>query len=123
MLEKCLHGKTQNANESFNGTIWNRVPKSNHVGLNTLCFGVYDAISHYNNGAQAALDTMSLIGIDPGLYMSKVCGSLNRTRKRHSVYRASSPQKKRRMILRHYKKRKSDKVTEKEGTLYEAGGF
>ena len=23
MSEKCLHGKTQNANESFNGMIWN----------------------------------------------------------------------------------------------------
>ena len=26
-LEKCLHGKTQNNNESFNGTIWERIPK------------------------------------------------------------------------------------------------
>ena len=26
MLGKCLHNKTQNANESFNGMIWNRVP-------------------------------------------------------------------------------------------------
>lgn len=123
MLEKCLHGKTQNTNESFNGTIWNRVPKSNHVGLNTLCFGVYDAISHFNNGSQAALDTMNLLGINPGLYMLKACGVVNRTRKRHSVYRAMSPQKKRRTLLRHSKKRKSDKVTEKEGTLYEPGGF
>ena len=28
-LEKCLHGKTHNANESFNGTIWDRIPKTN----------------------------------------------------------------------------------------------
>ena len=27
MLIKCLHGKTQNANESFNGMIWERIPK------------------------------------------------------------------------------------------------
>jgi len=26
LLEKCLHGKTQNANESFHSTIWNRLP-------------------------------------------------------------------------------------------------
>ena len=32
LLEKCLHGKTQNQNESFNGTIWNRLPKSTYVG-------------------------------------------------------------------------------------------
>jgi hypothetical protein len=48
MLEKCLHGKTQNANESFNGMIWNRVPKSTHVGLNILSVGVYDTIAHFN---------------------------------------------------------------------------
>ena len=27
-LKKCLHGKTPNANESFNGMIWNRIPKA-----------------------------------------------------------------------------------------------
>ena len=32
LLEKCLHGKTQNANESFHGMIWNRKPKTAHVG-------------------------------------------------------------------------------------------
>jgi len=27
LLSKCLHGKTQNSNEIFNGVIWQRVPK------------------------------------------------------------------------------------------------
>ena len=36
MLAKCLHGKTQNANESFNGMIWNRVPTNVRVGLPVL---------------------------------------------------------------------------------------
>ncbi|GFV53845.1 uncharacterized protein TNCV_4208961 [Trichonephila clavipes] len=27
LLEKCLHGKTQNANESFNGVLWSIIPK------------------------------------------------------------------------------------------------
>ena len=30
-LGKCLHGKTQNANESFDGTIWERIPKNTFV--------------------------------------------------------------------------------------------
>ena len=30
-LVKCLHGKTQNANESFNGMIWDRIPKDMFV--------------------------------------------------------------------------------------------
>ena len=28
LLVKCLNGKTQNQNESLNGMIWNRLPKS-----------------------------------------------------------------------------------------------
>ena len=50
ILEKCLHGKTQKANESFNGMIWNRVPKATYIKLDVLFVGVYDAISHFNNG-------------------------------------------------------------------------
>ena len=123
MLEKCLHGKTQNANESFNGTIWNRVPKANHVGLGTLCFGVYDAISHFNYGQKASLDTMRMLKIAPGYHMTKSCGIINKERKRLSVYKSSEPQKKRRKILRHLKKKKNDKLVEKEGLSYEAGGF
>ena len=36
MLKKCLHGKIQNANESFNEMIWNRVLKATHIGLDVL---------------------------------------------------------------------------------------
>ena len=38
-LEKCLHGQTQNRNESFNATIWEWVPKSKYVSLWQLEFG------------------------------------------------------------------------------------
>ena len=32
-LEKCLHGKTQNANERFIGTIWECIPQNTVVPL------------------------------------------------------------------------------------------
>ena len=44
IMEKCLHGKTQNANESFNGIIWNCVLKATHVGLDFISVGVYIAL-------------------------------------------------------------------------------
>ena len=28
LLKECFHGKIQNRNEAFNGTIWERLPKS-----------------------------------------------------------------------------------------------
>lgn len=31
LLKKCLHGKTQNINESFNGIVWSRCPKRVYV--------------------------------------------------------------------------------------------
>ena len=35
LLSRCILGLTQNQNESFNGTIWNRIPKHRLVKLNT----------------------------------------------------------------------------------------
>ena len=87
MLEKCLHGKTRNANESFNGMIWNRVTKATHVGLDILSVGVYDAIARFNTGEKAALDIMELLKIDPGYHMTKCCRSVNIRLKRSSIYR------------------------------------
>lgn len=51
LLKLCLHGKTQNPNESFNSCIWARVRKSGFVGLNTLKLGVSDAVIAFNEGA------------------------------------------------------------------------
>jgi len=123
MLAKCLHGKTQNPNESFNGMIWNRVPKANHVGLDILSLGVYDAIAHFNIGAKAAIDTMVDLNIAPGFYTRLYCMQLNNNRKRHSAYRMSESQKKRRKILRHIGKKANDANVQSEGLTYEAGGF
>ncbi|GFT56318.1 uncharacterized protein TNCV_2468261 [Trichonephila clavipes] len=38
LLKKCLHGRTQNPNESFNKCIWERIPKTVFVGIETLKF-------------------------------------------------------------------------------------
>ena len=85
MLKKCLDGKTQNANESLSATIWNRIPKATHIGLSTLCSGVYDAVIHFNYGQKAALDTIRLVDIDPGISMTKSCGNINKKRNHQSI--------------------------------------
>ena len=120
MLKKCLHGKTQNANESFNGTIWNRIPKATHVGLSTLCSWVSDAVSHFKYGQKAALDTIRLLDIDPGICMTKSCGSWKT--KHQSIYKSLSTQKNVEKSS-HSSKKRNDKVVEQEGTSYEAGVF
>ncbi|GFW04035.1 uncharacterized protein TNCV_2051511 [Trichonephila clavipes] len=48
VLSKCLHGRTQNANECFSGIVWQKVPKEVFVSLKTIKFGSYDAVIHFN---------------------------------------------------------------------------
>ena len=49
--------------------IWNRVPKHTHVGLNVMSVGVYDAISHFNDGEKATLDMLELLTVT----LNQVC--------------------------------------------------
>jgi hypothetical protein len=73
--------------------------------------------------SKASLDLMKLLKVIPGFYMEKSCMSINASRKRSSTYRMSEPQKKRRTILRHSKRKTQDKNIEKEGTTYQYGSF
>lgn len=87
LLTKCLHGKTQNANECFNGMLWQRLPKDVYVGLRTVLFGLYDCICHFNNGNSGTRDILMHAGVDPGYYTTVACHSRDRRRlknaKRH----------------------------------------
>ena len=77
LLENCLHGKTQNANESFHGMIWNRIPKTSHVGWTVFELGVYDAVSHFNIGSQAGIEIFHKLNIEPGQNTILGCTQIN----------------------------------------------
>lgn len=66
LLNKCLHGKTQNPNESVNAVIWSRLPKTGFVGIKTLHFGVYDAVSTFNSGNVTKCMVLSNLGMNIG---------------------------------------------------------
>ena len=44
LLRSCLHGKTVNANETFNGTIRDRIPKTRYMKYKQCQMAVHDAI-------------------------------------------------------------------------------
>ncbi|GFW48597.1 uncharacterized protein TNCV_4241781 [Trichonephila clavipes] len=72
LLEKCLLGLTQNANESFNGVLWNIVPKQNFVELQSLKLGAYIAVLQFNEGASRLLKVINKLGFNAGSYMIRV---------------------------------------------------
>ena len=109
-LEKCLHGKTQNANESFNGKIWERIPKVNYVSLPTLEFGVYDAVANFNVGRKATVLIYELLHMEPGKYTLNGCGNLNYKRLRLAKYRSDTVNKARRQLLRSKKMKKNGQI-------------
>ena len=79
MLKKCLHGKTQNQNESYNALIWQRAPKSIYIYISTkkIRFAVYDAMAVFNHGRQGLLKVLKNVGINPGYYTAELCCALN----------------------------------------------
>ena len=123
MLKKCLQGKTQNANESFNSTIWDRIPKATRDGLSTLYSGVYDAVQHFNYGQKAALNTIRLLDTDPGIHLTKSCGSINNKRKHQSIYKTLLPQKKRLKSSEILQKSVVTKLLNKKEPLMKQGSF
>ncbi|XP_055943287.1 uncharacterized protein LOC129972975 [Argiope bruennichi] len=89
LLQKCLHGKTQNANESFNGILWKFIPKEIFVELSTLRLGAYMAVIQFNKGFEGLLDILRHFGVSLGVFTLKGFAELDEVRvnesKRHSL--------------------------------------
>ncbi len=66
LLRKCLDGKTQNLNKSFNGMIWQQVPKTVFVGSDVFKVGVCDAVAHFNIGERATTKVLEAMGLNAG---------------------------------------------------------
>lgn len=122
-MEKCLHGLTQNHNESFNNMVWERAPKKIYISLQKMKFSVYDAIACFNEGRVSTLNIFKEIGIVPGYYTVEFCSLLNTRRKRKADYRWTEAVKKRRKVLRSRNKKRNDKNKSVEGSSYKSGGF
>ena len=123
LLEKCIHGLTKNQNQSFNGTVWNRIPKDTHVGLRQLEIGVYDATTHFNIGSKDAVLVYEKLGMRPGQHTLKGCLSKNESRTINARRQSTISKKMRRRYNRAAKKHKSDKTKSKEVKVYGAGAF
>ena len=105
-----MHGKTQNANESFNGTIWERIPKNTFVTLPNLKFGVYDGVAHCNIRMKASVLNFEKVNFVPVVYMLKRFKIRNLKRVNLVNQRASWKNKLRRQIFWGKKMSKNDKL-------------
>ena len=78
LLRKCVHGLTQNQNESFNATIWECIPKTRFVSRTQLEFAVNDAVANFNIGRQSSVVISEKLRMIPGRYTLKGCQHINK---------------------------------------------
>ena len=78
LLEKCLHGKTQNPNESLKFLIQQRSPKTGFVGSKVLQIAVYDAALCFNSGYASRIDVLKELGITPGKFRMQIIRDVNK---------------------------------------------
>ncbi|GFT77246.1 uncharacterized protein TNCV_182681 [Trichonephila clavipes] len=109
MLKKCLHGKTQNPNESFHNVVWSRVPKATFVQIETLSLGVYDAVCSFNDGNVSKLKMLQKMGVEPGEFSVSAMKLLDRERLMKAIYAFSRRSKKIRKDKRR-KRKKEDNI-------------
>lgn len=119
LLKKCLHGRTQNPNESFNNLIWTRVPKNVFVGNSTLKLGVLEAVLSFNLGNIGRAKVLQQLGIDPGFYTMRHIETLDAIRLKDAERQAEEMTKEARKKRRSEKRKREDQ----EDPAYGAGKF
>ena len=89
LLKKCLHGGTQNTNESLHNIIWTKCPKEVYVGRKRLKIGLNEAVVQYNDGVynQLYLGTgyytfRGMIRRDRRRVLSSLAASSHKTRQK-----------------------------------------
>lgn len=114
LLRKCLHGGTQNVNESFNRSIWQRIPKTEFVGMRSLQIGVYDAIICFNGGAMSRKGVLENMGLKPGANMVKAMLQIDHERVATSEKAILQSSMEARIMKRNRKRKREDKEMEEQ---------
>lgn len=122
LLRKCMHGLSQNTNESFNSCIWERIPKTVFVGLTVLKIGVMDAIITFNDGAISRINVMKKLNIQTGRNMASALTAIDKRRVTEAEIAAEAATKEGRIKKRMKRKSVEDKETGGE-LEYAAGMF
>lgn len=120
LLEKCLHGKTQNANECFYNSVWRIASKTEFSGLTSLELAVHLAVLKYNEGMSAV---QRIIGENPGKYGTSLANRIDRARVTYSRIKSKPEIKKKRHQLQKSRAKRQKKALQREGVVYAPGAF
>ena len=124
LLCMCIHGETQNANESLNNIIWMKCPKQVFVERSILRLGVYSAILQFNEDQFGLVKVYEKLGIQTGVCFNIISEKMNQRTIQNLLVKTSDKTKSTRKKLKAIKKGLLDKDLHKEGgETYLKGGF
>ena len=104
MLEKCLKGATQNANEAFNGTLWHMCPKEGFCGREVVELAVSLATIAFNDGALGLQKVIIEMGCVPGHFTATALSQEDSRQVWKAVFAMSAGEKRRRKQRRRRRK-------------------
>ena len=116
LLLKCLHGGTQNANESFHHMIWERCPKEIFVSKDRLEISVDDATIVYNDGEMGRLDIFKKLNLSIGRHQIAEYYRLDKVRVKSANIQCQIKSKKKR-------KARSIAAAKESDNSYASGAF
>ena len=124
LLEKCVLGATQNQNESFNGLVWTRCPKTAFCSVEIVEVAAYLAAITYNHGLEGHSPLfVKLFGFSPRGFTATYLASSDSKQIRKSVQKAEIIGQKRRKVMRSAALSMEDSHVAREGVTYLSGGF
>ncbi|XP_067208105.1 uncharacterized protein [Linepithema humile] len=121
LLTRCLGGHTQNANESFNSTIWRLAPKHLHCGLKIVEVASYIAAVVFNEGNSSILMMMNELQIVVGSLSFNFGKQTDEQRVKRQNRRSSLETKEARIARKKQMLAANLAYEEEEGLLYGAG--
>lgn len=123
LLERCLGGKTQNANESFNSTIWKYCPKISGASKTVVDIAVNEATVMFNEGMTGRIKIMKCLGFKIGHYCQTSALQADYMRVKQAEKKCMASTLVARRANRMRNKAKHEHFLELEGPTYEAGAF
>ena len=120
-LERCCRNMTQNTNESFNGQVWKRAPKTLFSSRLVVELAVSLALQAFNRGAVGVLRVMHGLGLRQSHVSITMTAAKDRRRSSLAAVAESEVAKKHRATKKQRNAKQQDKHTEKEGEQYGYG--
>ena len=114
LLEKCLHGQTQNFNEAFKQLISEKCPNTIFTSKEIAKIAVSSTIINYNSGIGLEYIFYS-IGMSNGYYFKKTASNKDLNRVKNMSNKTSLNFENGRKHLRSVRKEHHDAEREKEG--------